>query len=113
MTRCILHVDLNNFYASVECLYRPELAGRPVAVSGDIEARHSIIFAKNQLAKRAGVTTGEAIWQAKMKCPDLVLVPPDFKKYLRFSRLARRIYSDYTDQIEAFGIDENWLDVTG
>ncbi len=113
MTRCILHVDLNNFYASVECLYRPELADKPVAVSGDIEARHGIILAKNQLAKQAGVATGEAIWQAKTKCPDLVLVPPDFKKYLRFSRLARRIYADYTDQIEAFGIDENWLDVTG
>ncbi len=113
MTRCILHVDLNNFYASVECLYRPELANKPVAVSGDIEARHGIVLAKNQLAKKCGVTTGEAIWQAKTKCPNLVLIPPDFKKYLRFSRLARQIYGDYTDQIEPFGIDEAWLDVTG
>ena len=113
MTRTILHVDLNNFYASVECLYHPELRGKPVAVSGDVENRHGIILAKNQLAKAAGVKTGEAIWQAKGKCPGLVCLPPDYRKYLRFSRLARQIYADYTDKIESFGIDENWLDVTG
>ena len=113
MTRTILHVDLNNFYASVECLYHPELRGKPVAVSGDVENRHGIILAKNQLAKAAGVKTGEAIWQAKGKCPGLVCLPPDYRKYLRFSRLARKIYADYTDKIESFGIDENWLDVSG
>ena len=113
MTRTILHVDLNNFYASVECLYRPELRGKPVAVSGDVENRHGIILAKNQLAKAAGVKTGEAIWQAKGKCPGLVCLPPDYRKYLRFSRLARKIYADYTDKIESFGIDECFIDVTG
>lgn len=113
MNRTILHVDLNNFYASVECLYRPELRGRPVAVTGDVEARHGIVLAKNQIAKGAGVKTGDVIWQAQQKCPDLVCLPADFRKYLRFSRLARAIYEDYTDQIEAFGIDECWLDVTG
>ena len=113
MSRTILHCDLNNFYASVECLYHPELRGKPVAVSGDVENRHGIILAKNQQAKAAGVKTGEAIWQAKGKCPGLVCLPPDYRKYLRFSRLARKIYADYTDKIEAFGIDENWLDVTG
>ena len=113
MSRTILHCDLNNFYASVECLYRPELRGKPVAVSGDVENRHGIILAKNQLAKAAGVKTGEAIWQAEAKCRGLVCVPPDYKKYLRFSRLARNIYADYSDRIESFGIDENWLDVTG
>ena len=97
MARTILHVDLNNFYASVECLYHPELRGKPVAVSGDVENRHGIILAKNQLAKAAGVKTGEAIWQAKGKCPGLVCLPPDYRKYLRFSRLARKIYADYTD----------------
>ncbi len=113
MARTILHVDLNNFYASVECLYHPELRGKPVAVSGDVENRHGIILAKNQLAKAAGVKTGEAIWQAKGKCPGLICLPPDYRKYLRFSRLARKIYADYTDKIESFGIDENWLDVSG
>lgn len=111
--RTILHVDLNNFYASVECLYRPEIRHCPVAVCGDPLNRHGIVLAKNMLAKKLGVTTGEAIWQARMKAPDLILVPPDFQKYLRFSRLARKIYYDYTDQVEPFGIDECWLDVTG
>lgn len=113
MSRTILHVDLNNFYASVECLYRPEIRDKPVIVCGDVEARHGIVLAKNQIAKKAGVRTGDAIWEAKQKCPDLVQVSAEFHKYLRFSRLAKAIYEDYTDQIEAFGIDECWLDVTG
>ncbi|MBP2639691.1 MAG: dinB1 [Firmicutes bacterium] len=77
MTRTILHVDLNNIYASVECLYHPELRGFHVAVTGDVEARHGIILAKNQLAKQFDVKTGEAIWQAKQKCPKLICLPPD------------------------------------
>ncbi len=113
MNHTILHIDLNNFYASVECLYNPELRDKPVVVSGDIEARHGIVLAKNYPAKAMGIKTGEVIWQAKQKCPDLVVVPANFRKYLRFSRLARAIYADYTDQIESFGIDEAWLDVTG
>ena len=113
MPRTILHVDLNNFYASVECLYRPEFKSIPVAVCGDAEARHGIVLAKNYPAKALGIKTGEAIWQAKQKASNLVVIPPDFKKYLRFSRKAREIYATYTDQIEPFGIDEAWLDVTG
>lgn len=112
MSRTILHIDLNSYYASVEGLYHPELKDTPMAVTGDVEARHGIILAKNNLAKACGVKTGEVIWQARQKCPDLVCLPPDFRKYLRFSRLARAIYADYTDQIESFGIDECWLDVT-
>ena len=111
--RTILHVDMNNFYASVECLYRPEIRHFPVAVAGDPMNRHGIILAKNMIAKKLGVETGEAIWEAKLKAPNLVTVPPDFRKYLKFSRLARQILYDYTDQIEPFGIDENWIDVTG
>ena len=111
--RTILHVDMNNFYASVECLYRPEIRHLPVAVAGDPLNRHGIILAKNMIAKRLGVKTGEAIWEAKLKAPNLVTVPPDFRKYLKFSRHARQILYDYTDQIEPFGIDENWIDVTG
>lgn len=113
MERTILHVDLNNFYASVECLYNPAIRNKPVAVCGDVEARHGIVLAKNYPAKALGIKTGEAIWQARQKARDLIIVPPDFRKYLRFSRLARGIYADYTDQIEPFGIDEAWLDVTG
>ena len=111
--RSILHVDMNNFYASVECLYHPEIRHLPVAVAGDPLNRHGIILAKNMIAKRLGVKTGEAIWEAKQKAPKLVTVPPDFAKYLKFSSLARGILYDYTDQIEAFGLDENWADVTG
>ena len=111
--RTVLHSDLNNFYASVECAYNPELRKVPLAVCGDPEARHGIILAKNERAKRTGVKTGEAIWQAKQKCPDLQLVPPDFRKYMHFAKLMRSIYAEYTDFIEPFGLDEAWLDVSG
>ncbi|MGI5912334.1 MAG: DNA polymerase Y family protein [Syntrophomonadaceae bacterium] len=112
MDRVILHSDLNNFYASVECLHRPEIRNKPVAVCGDPMARHGIVLAKNYLAKAAGIKTGEAVWQAQQKCPGLVIVPPNYSLYLRFSRLARNIYASYTDQVESFGLDEAWLDVT-
>ena len=112
-TRAILHVDMNNFYASVECLHNPSLRGKAVAVGGDVEARHGIILAKNYEAKAFGIKTGETLWQARLKCPSLVIVPPHYDRYLRFSRLAREIYNEYTDQVEPFGLDECWLDVTG
>lgn len=112
MERIILHSDLNSFYASVECMRNPEIRDKPVAVGGSVEQRHGIILAKNLIAKGYGVKTGEAIWQARQKCPDLIVLPPDYKTYLYFSSEARRIYSCYTDLVEAFGIDECWLDVT-
>lgn len=110
--RVILHSDCNGFYASVECLHNPHLRNKPVAVSGDADNRHGIILAKNEFAKKYGIKTGEAIWQAKQKCPELVTVKPHFELYKRFSKMARRIYSDYTDRIESFGLDESWLDLT-
>lgn len=113
MERTILHVDCNKFYASVECLYRPELRGKPVAVGGSTESRHGIILTKNEIASKYGLTVGEPLWKARQKCPDLVIVPPNYPLYLRFSRLCRRVYEDYTDLIEPFGLDESWLDVTG
>lgn len=111
--RTILHSDLNNFYASVECVYDPKLKEIPVAVCGDPDARHGIVLAKNMPAKIAGVKTGEAIWQARQKCPDLKVLPPNFKRYMRFAKMMREIYHDYTEWIEPFGLDEAWLDVTG
>lgn len=111
--RTILHSDLNAFYASVEELYNPSLQWVPMAVCGDSEARHGIVLTKNQLAKGFGVKTGEAIWQAKKKCPALVTVPVNMDRYVRFSKWMREIYADYTDQVEPFGMDEAWLDVTG
>ncbi len=113
MGRVILHCDANAFYASVECLYNPAIRDKPVAVCGDAEARHGIVLTKNQIAKRFGINTGDAIWQAREKCPELVCVPPDFPLYIRFSRRMRRIYEDYSDRVESFGLDEAWVDVSG
>ena len=113
MDRVILHCDCNNYFASVELLERPDLRELPVAVAGDPEGRHGIILAKNQLAKKYGVKTAETIWQAQRKCPGLILLPPHMEKYKAISQQINAIYLDYTDQVEAFSIDESWLDVTG
>ena len=113
MARHVLHVDMNAFYASVECQRRPELRQKPIAVCGDPEARHGIVLTANYVAKPKGVKTGMAIWQAKQVCPDLVVLPADMGEYIRISHMAREIYERYTDQIEPFGLDESWLDVTG
>ncbi len=110
--RTILHSDMNCFYASVEMLHHPELEGKPLAVGGDPEARHGIVLTANYIAKECGVKTGMALWQAKQVCPEIVFVPPRMDLYLRFSSMAREIYSEYTDKIEPYGIDEGWLDVT-
>ena len=110
--RCILHIDMNNFFATVECRGRDDLVGRPVAVGGDAEARHGIILAKNYEAKSYGIRTGESILEAKKKCPKLVILPAHYDEYIKVSRAARAIYSDYTNLIESFGIDECWIDVT-
>lgn len=113
MERVILHSDMNNFYASVESLYHPEYRGKPMAVAGDPEQRHGIVLAKNYEAKAFGVQTGDPLWLAKQKCPDIIFAPPHYDKYLQFSQIAKEIYSEYTDQVEPFGLDEYWLDVTG
>ena len=113
MERIILHCDLNSFYASVELLSHPDLKQVPTAVCGDPTSRHGIILAKNEPAKRFGVQTAETIWQAKKKCPDLVLLPPHHHLYQEYSRKVNDIYGQYTDLVEPFGIDESWLDVTG
>ena len=111
--RHILHVDQNCFYASVEMQRHPDLRDKPLAVCGSQEERHGIVLTANYVAKPYGVKTGMAVWQAKQKCPGLKILPPDMSEYIRFSRMAREIYEDYTDQIEPFGLDESWLDVTG
>lgn len=113
MEKIILHCDLNNFFASVEMLDHPELKDYPVAVCGNVDERRGIILAKNEIAKKYGVKTAEANWQAKQKCPDIVFLSPNMDKYIKFSKKAREIYENYTDLIEPFGIDEAWLDVSG
>lgn len=111
--RAILHSDMNSFYASVEMMLNPALKGKPVAVCGSTEERHGIVLAKSDLAKKAGVKTGMVNWEARQLCPGLIVVPPQYDQYLKYSKLAHQIYHRYTDLVEPFGMDECWLDVSG
>ena len=111
--RTILHCDLNGFYAAVECVHNPHLRQVPMAVAGSSDDRHGIILAKNELAKQFDIKTAETVWQAKRKCPDLVLTPPRHEEYALYSNKVNDIYQEFTDLVEPFGIDESWLDVTG
>lgn len=112
MERHILHVDCNKFYASVECCQHPELRDKPVVVGGHEEARHGIVLTKNEIAARYGISTGETLWSARRKCPDLITVPPHFHLYTKYSRMVRNILLEYTPLVEPFGLDESWMDVT-
>lgn len=111
--RVVFHSDLNNCYASIECVLHPELKGKYLAVCGSTEERHGIVLAKNELAKKCGVKTGDVIWEAKQKCPQLTIVPPHMDQYVKFSKLVRSIYLRYSPDVEAFGIDESWIEMTG
>jgi DNA polymerase-4 len=111
--RAILHSDLNSFYASVETMLDPSLRSKAVAVCGSTQERHGIVLAKSDKAKKAGVKTGMVNWQAKQVCPELILVPPQYDEYIKYSKLVRAIYQRYTDKVEPYGMDECWLDVTG
>ena len=108
--RTILHSDCNSFYASVEAAGNTDLRGRPVAVCGDPSLRHGIILAKSQEAKAHGVITGEAVWEARQKCPGLLLIPANHRKYALYARRMREIYQRYTPLVEPYGMDESWLD---
>lgn len=113
MERAILHSDLNCFYASVEMMLDPSLRGKAVAVCGSTEDRHGIVLAKSEKAKKAGIKTGMVNWEARQLCKDLIVVPPQYDQYLKYSKLTQAIYQRYTDLIEPFGMDECWLDITG
>ena len=111
--RIILHSDLNCFYASVEANENPKLRDRAIAVCGSTEDRHGIVLTASYPAKRRGVKTGMANWQARNACPGLICVPPHYDLYVKYSKLVRGIYLRYTDQMEPYGMDECWLDVSG
>ncbi len=113
MNRIVLHCDLNNFYASVECVKNPALKNKPVVVCGSYDDRHGIVLAKSQKAKLCGVKTGDTLFEARRKCCELNVTLPDFDSYYQYSKAVRAIYSEYTDLIEPFGMDECWLDVSG
>ncbi len=112
MDRVILHCDCNSFFASVETAINPQYANVPMAVCGSEEDRHGIVLAKNELAKKYGIKTAETVYSAKRKCPSLVIASPHYAEYERYSARVNKIYSEYTDMVEPFGIDESWLDVT-
>lgn len=112
MARVILHADANGFYASVELVYRPQLRGLPVCVGGDQEARHGIVLASSREAKRCGIKTGMVLWQTRQLCPDLIILPPDFSRYLAFSKRLRKIYEEYSPKVESYGLDECWIDIS-
>ena len=116
----IYHIDVNSVFLSWEAVYRlTHLGGRldlreiPSAVGGDMALRHGIILAKSIPAKKYGIKTGETILEAQQKCPHIIFVPPHYDIYMEYSKEARSIYAEYTDQVESFGLDECWLDVTG
>ncbi len=112
LNRIILHSDINCFFASVEHLKHPEYNGKPLAVGGNPEKRHGIILTADYLTRKYGVRTGMTLWQAKKLCPDIIIVEPNMQLYKEYSAMAHSIYSDYTDLIEPYGIDESWLDVS-
>lgn len=110
--RKILHSDLNNFYASVECLLNPELREFPVVVCGKVSDRHGVVLAKNMIAKKAGIKTGMVLYQAYNLCPNLKAVEAHHDLYNKYSKAVKDIYREYTDRVESFGIDEAWIDIT-
>ena len=112
MQRIILHCDLNNFFASATLSLNPTLKSFPVAICGDAKKRHGIVLAKNNLAKQYGILTAETIWEAQRKCPDLIIVSPNFELYESISKKAHQFYLKYTDKVEPFGIDECWVEIT-
>ena len=106
MDRVILHSDMNSYYASVEMMLNPELRGKAMAVGGNTENRNGIILAKSEKAKKAGVKTGMALWETREVCPDIIIVPPHYEEYIKYSKLARNIYARYTDRVESFGMNK-------
>lgn len=113
MERVILHCDMNNYFASVELLDKPEYRNKPVVVCGNPKERHGIILAKNELAKQYGIKTAMPLWQALKLCKDLILLKPHYEKYHLYAKLAHKIYLDFSNQVEPYGLDEAWIDVTG
>ncbi len=111
--RVILHSDLNAFYASVEIRNNPTLKGKPVVVCGNQSERRGIVLAKSEEAKRFGIKTGMANFEARKLCQDLIEVAPHYSEYKKYSKQVKEIYMRYSDLVESFGLDECWVDVSG
>lgn len=112
MKRVIVHSDINHCYAQIEEMLRPQLRNVPMAVGGSEEKRNGIILAKNDLAKAKGIRTGESLREARRKCPDLLIIHPDYDAYIYYTEKIKDIYRRYTDRVESFGLDEAWIDLT-
>ena len=108
--RTVIHCDMNAFFASVEQSANPELRGKPIAVVGS--GGRTVITTSSYEARARGVKTGMAIWEGKRLCPELIIVVGDNKKYQHTSTEINRIFQDFTPEVEAFSIDESWLDIT-
>lgn len=110
--RIIFHVDMNSFYASVEQAYNPELKGKPIAIAGDPRERRGIVVTSSYEARAEGVYTTMNVGEARRKCPKLLILPPDFRKYRDASKAMFSILKSYTKIIEPVSIDEGYMDVT-
>ncbi len=116
--RIILHIDVNSAFLSWEAAYRLQhgatldLREVPSVVGGDEESRHGIVLAKSIPAKKYGVQTGEVLWQARSKCPNLVIVPPDYSLYMQCSTALNDLLYEYSPLLERYSIDESFLDIT-
>lgn len=111
--RIVMLADCQSFYASVEKAAHPEYANQPVAVAGDPARRSGIILAACPLAKQYGVTTAERLGEALDKCPNLVVIRPRMQEYINVSLQITEIFQSYTDLVEPYSIDEQFLDITG
>lgn len=111
--KVIFLVDMQSFYASVEKAKNPQYDGKPLVVSGDPTRRSGVILAACPLAKKRGITNGERLWEAQRKCHNLIVVPPKMQDYIDTSVVISDILEQYTDLIEPFSIDEQFIDVTG
>ena len=118
--RIIFHVDANSAFLSWTAAYRVKVLGEtedlrdvPSVVAGDKESRHSIILARSTPAKKYGIKTGEPLFQALEKCPDLRIVPPDYALYVEASRHFVKMLREFSPVVEQYSIDEAWVDMTG
>ncbi|MDY2557082.1 MAG: DNA polymerase IV, partial [Candidatus Faecousia sp.] len=118
--RVIFHVDANSAFLSWSAAYRVKVLGEetdlrevPSVVAGDKVSRHSIILAKSIPAKKYGIQTGEPLFQALEKCPELVVIPPDYGLYVQASRHFVDMLREFSPAVEQYSIDEAWVDMTG
>ena len=120
MELLVFHVDVNSAFLSWEAAYRihhldgkVDLREVPAVIGGDVSLRRGIVLAKSIPANYYGINTGEAIFQAKAKCPDLYIAPPNYGLYDRCSKAFMNMLREYTPTVEAFSVDECYMDMTG